>query len=169
ILTDGEEISSVTTVQPVQEVVRIGTGGYGDDFYYEGGTGSFQWPAKHHKVICGWLCYTGHYAIDIVDRYKTYSTCYAADSGKCIDNSYDSIGGYHITISHGDNVYTYYGHFRQKSAIKVGEYVEKGQAIGRIGMTGYATCPHIHFEIWVEGRPWTAAAHRINPCTQLGC
>ena len=40
--------------------------------------------------------------------------------------------------------------------------VEKGEAIGRIGMTGRTSGPHVHFQVWQGGT-------LINPCRVLGC
>lgn len=166
ILTKGEEISSVITEQPVQEVIRVGTMGDGDYGDIEG-SGSFIYPTRNPRIICGWGCYSGHYAIDVQNRYNVWGDCIAADSGTVVSNAYDSIGGYHVTIDHGNGYQTYYGHFRQKSPLKVGQKVTRGQFIGKIGMTGYATAPHVHFEIWI-GKAYRGG-RRINPCKLLGC
>lgn len=169
VLTSGEEVSSLTTIQPVQEVIRVGTVNSGDyNDFINPGTGQFRFPVKNPRITCRWGCYAGHQAIDIQDRYNRYGNCYAADAGVVIKNSYDSLGGYSIQINHGNGYYTYYGHFRERSAVKVGTFVEKGQMIGKIGMTGVATGPHVHFEVWTGGRPYSGG-RRINPCSVLGC
>ena len=46
-----------------------------------------------------------------------------------------------------------------------GQYVGKGQQVGRIGQTGYATGPHLHFEVW-RGRIWDGG-QRVNPLRYL--
>lgn len=169
ILTSGDEISSLTTVQAVQEVVRVGTKGSGNynQFITNGGSGQFWYPVKNPRITCRWGCYSGHYAVDFQDRYNVWGNSFASDAGWVSTNSYDSVGGYHVTIDHRNGYYTYYGHFREKSALKVGQYVEKGQMVGKIGMTGYATGPHVHFEVWI-GKPYRGG-YRINPCNVLGC
>jgi murein DD-endopeptidase MepM/ murein hydrolase activator NlpD len=51
-------------------------------------------------------------------------------------------------------------------AVVVGEGVRRGQRLARVGATGDATGPHLHFEIWVGG--WgTAKGHPIDPLPQL--
>ena len=72
-------------------------------------------------------------------------------------------GGYQVWISHGSNIYTTYNHM---SAITVsaGQSVGRGQQVGRIGMTGDATGPHLHFEVWV-GPIWNGGT-RVNPLSR---
>jgi murein DD-endopeptidase MepM/ murein hydrolase activator NlpD len=63
-------------------------------------------------------------------------------------------GGYgnYIQIDHGGGVATAYAHL-QRFLVKPGDVVIAGQAIGRMGSTGRATGPHLHFEVRLEGRP----------------
>jgi murein DD-endopeptidase MepM/ murein hydrolase activator NlpD len=58
-------------------------------------------------------------------------------------------------------MYTTYNHM---SAITVGtgQTVRRGQQVGRIGMTGHATGPHLHFEVWINGMVWQNG-QRMNP------
>ena len=50
-----------------------------------------------------------------------------------------------------------------KQNVVVGQVVERGEVIGFMGHSGWATGTHLHFEIWVNGKPWTGSAYRINP------
>ena len=54
--------------------------------------------------------------------------------------------------SPGRSISTCYGH-QSKLLVSVGQYVSQGQVIGRVGMTGAATGPHLHFEVRVNGSP----------------
>ncbi len=62
-------------------------------------------------------------------------------------------GGYGrlVEIEHPDGTRTRYAHL-SLAAVRVGEWVEQGQPIARMGSTGRATGPHLHFEFMVDGR-----------------
>ncbi|MBE6768767.1 MAG: M23 family metallopeptidase, partial [Ruminococcaceae bacterium] len=60
-------------------------------------------------------------------------------------------GGYGTTvlIDHGDGVQTLYAHL-DGLAVTPGEFVQAGQTIARVGMTGVVTGPCLHFEVRVN-------------------
>jgi murein DD-endopeptidase MepM/ murein hydrolase activator NlpD len=76
----------------------------------------------------------------------------AAKAGVIVRAS--DFGGYGLTVSidHGGDVTTLYGHL-SRIAVGLGEEVEQGDVIGRIGCTGNCTGNHLHFEIQVGGVP----------------
>lgn len=63
--------------------------------------------------------------------------------------------GYLVEIDHGGRYSTRYGH-NQKLHVSVGETVHKGQVIAAMGSSGRSTGPHVHFEVWKDGK-------RVNP------
>lgn len=153
VLMNGTLISSIDTQQPVDEIVEVGT------LVLPGiGTGSFRWPVDNHFISCGWGCYYGHRAIDIQNAYDKWGSIFASDSGVVEVNSYNYVNGNYITINHNNGYHTYYGHMVMPSPLAVGEAVEKGDVIGSIGQTGWATGPHTHFFIFDDD------GNRYNPC-----
>lgn len=57
-----------------------------------------------------------------------------------------------VEIDHGQGLKTRYGHLH-KILVKKGEKVGFRQKIGQMGSTGRTTGPHVHYEIWVDGKP----------------
>jgi murein DD-endopeptidase MepM/ murein hydrolase activator NlpD len=43
-----------------------------------------------------------------------------------------------------------------------GQHVSRGQQVGRVGTSGWATGPHLHFEVWRGGVPG-GPDRRVNP------
>ena len=60
--------------------------------------------------------------------------------------------GKHVIIDHGNNITSFYGHMSAIYAIK-GQKVKPGDIIGLEGESGWATGPHVHFQIDVFGIP----------------
>lgn len=56
-----------------------------------------------------------------------------------------------VEINHGGGFSTRYGHHKEL-LVNVGDIVKKGQAIGLMGSSGRSTGPHVHFEVYKNGR-----------------
>lgn len=56
-----------------------------------------------------------------------------------------------IEINHGKGFVTRYGH-NKELLVKIGDTIKKGQSIALMGSTGRSTGPHVHFEVWRDGR-----------------
>ncbi|MCV6604822.1 MAG: peptidoglycan DD-metalloendopeptidase family protein [Porticoccaceae bacterium] len=70
-------------------------------------------------------------------------------------------GGYGnlVEIEHGDGFVTRYGH-NKENLVKAGDVVKKGQVIALMGSTGRSTGPHVHFEVFKNGRS-------VDPATYI--
>jgi murein DD-endopeptidase MepM/ murein hydrolase activator NlpD len=121
--------------------------------------GAMRWPVVGGDNYISQYYHYGHYGLDIAADYG--SKVVATAPGKVIFAGWKSNGGgYQVWIAHGSGIYTTYNHM---SAVTVngGESVSKGEQVGRIGQSGYATGPHLHFEVW-NGRVWDGGT-RVNP------
>lgn len=105
-----------------------------------------------------------HPALDIAAGYG--SPIFASNNGVVYSTSCDSSYGICAIINHNNGYYTLYGHMSRR-IVKVGQVVSKGQRIGDMGMTGSATGPHLHYELWIGGPPWKGGTN-INPHTVHG-
>ncbi len=91
-----------------------------------------------------------HRGIDIAAPWGTRVG--ASRSGTVVFAGWSTRGyGNLVRIRHADGSETWYGHF-SKILVHVGQYVEQGGAIGRVGSTGISTGPHVHFEVHEAGR-----------------
>ena len=86
----------------------------------------------------------------------------AATAGRVVLADTLNIRGVAVVLDHGWGVYTIYAHMNDRY-VSVGDFVQSGQTIGTIGSTGRATGAHLHWEVWVNGRPvdpmqWTLEA-----------
>ncbi|MBX3098972.1 MAG: M23 family metallopeptidase [Salinibacterium sp.] len=116
-------------------------------------TGSLvMWPANA-SVNDGFGYRDGnefHGGIDIMAAYGT--TIVAASPGTVIAVASDSGWGSYVKIDHGGGVYTLYAHMISGTqSVSVGQFVNAGDALGLVGQTGYASVPHLHFEVYAGG------------------
>jgi murein DD-endopeptidase MepM/ murein hydrolase activator NlpD len=85
----------------------------------------------------------------------------AAASGRVTYASRDPGYGNLVVINHGSGIYTWYGHLSRINVEK-GAQVKRGQGIGKLGSTGRATGPHLHFEVRVNGVPVDPERYFVN-------
>jgi hypothetical protein len=74
----------------------------------------------------------------------------AAATGRVVFAGYDDGWGNTIQLDHGNGLRTRYAHL-SSMAVGVGATVATGALVGRVGATGSATGPHLHFEVTVRG------------------
>jgi murein DD-endopeptidase MepM/ murein hydrolase activator NlpD len=72
--------------------------------------------------------------------------------GKVTIAGWDGGYGRMVEVNHGNGLATRYGHL-SKIEVKIGQTVHRGQEIGRVGSTGRATGPHLHYETRIHGEP----------------
>jgi len=99
-----------------------------------------------------------HRGIDILAPVGTLIK--PIDKGIVKESSLWRLGwGHTVVIEHENGLSSRYAHLRDIRVIE-GEMVNRGQEIGTVGMTGWTTGPHLHLEIYEDGRT-------INPSLVL--
>ncbi len=79
-----------------------------------------------------------------------------------------SAAGFYLTIDAVDGRSFFFAHCQKDTfAVALGQAVSAGQQICRVGQTGDATGPHLHFEIWIGGWRRDKSSHPVDPLTQL--
>jgi murein DD-endopeptidase MepM/ murein hydrolase activator NlpD len=117
----------------------------------------FDWPAPGiesgtfgSQRIDNGVPMSPHFGVDMAAPVGTPIHAPAAGI-VTITGDYYLDGGFTL-IDHGQGVSTCYLHQSQR-LVKAGDHVARGQLIGRIGQTGRATGPHLHWELnWFEVR-----------------
>ncbi|MBC5808539.1 MAG: hypothetical protein DLM53_10605 [Candidatus Eremiobacter antarcticus] len=130
----------------------------------EGGPVLFMWPVRGPITSP-----FGMRTDPVTGRYQLHSGVdIAAGYGVPIEAAADGLviyaawyGGYGnaIIVDNGAGLSTLYAHC-SAMYVSPNQSVQRGQVIGAVGATGYATGPHLHFEIRVNGVP-------VNPLTRL--
>jgi len=93
-----------------------------------------------------------HFGTDIVGNKG--SIVHSTLEGTVILASWTLETGYVIQVQHSNNLISVYKH--NKEVLKeVGSYVKAGESIAILGNSGelYTTGPHLHFELWLNGKP----------------
>ena len=120
-------------------------------------TGTYIWPCPSSTYVTSAFGMRDHplfgderphSGIDIAG--SAGSEGLAADSGTVAVATYSSSYGNYVTIYHSNGDYTLYAHM-SSLAVSAGQSVTQGDVIGYVGSTGWATGPHLHFEIRVNG------------------
>ena len=75
----------------------------------------------------------------------------AVKSGTVVDVQYSNTGyGYNLTIDHGGGYKTQYGHC-SAILVRVGQKVNQGDVVAKVGSTGKSTGNHLHLNVYVNG------------------
>ena len=150
-ITYVEPVSKETVKNPVDKKVTVGT----KVTPSVGSTSSWGWPTASGYTLSSRFGYriavfgegNFHTGLDIAGTGYG-SPVYASNNGVITKIEYASTYGYHIIINHNNGFYSVYAHMSGfVSGLHVGSVVERGQQIGYVGSSGWATGPHLHFEI----------------------
>jgi murein DD-endopeptidase MepM/ murein hydrolase activator NlpD len=106
-----------------------------------------------------------HAGIDLAA--KAGSPVVAAAGGTVADVGDYILTGRTVLVDHGQGVFTAYFHL-DSSTVQKGDVVRAGRTIGRIGATGLATGPHLHYGVYVHGRDIDPIAWKDMPAWALG-
>lgn len=90
-------------------------------------------------------------------------------AGTIVKTGYQASGaGYYVVMDAVDGRSFFFAHCQKGSiAVKGGQGVSAGQLLCRVGSTGSATGPHLHFEIWVGGWRRDKNSRPVDPLPQL--
>jgi len=107
---------------------------------------------RYHPILKTWRPHRG---LDFLGR-KGDSVLSTAD-GKVVFVGRKGDYGKTVIIKHGGKYKTLYAHLsKYGKAVRKGRWVQQGQIIGYVGSTGLSTSPHLHYELWRNGK-------RTNP------
>lgn len=116
------------------------------------------WPTSVRRITQYY--WWKHPAIDVGGGNKGIGLpIYAADAGVVEYAGWGTGYGLQVVINHGNGIKTRYAH-ANKVLIEKGQRVEQGTVIMEMGNTGWSTGPHLHFEIYINGR-------RVNPLSYV--
>lgn len=109
------------------------------------------YPGYYSRPVDGAYKSQGLHGYNAIDFAAPVGTIIrAAAAGKVISSISNGgwNGGYgnYVIIAHDNGSQTLYAH-TQKNFVSVGDKVEQGEMIAKVGMTGKTTGPHVHFEI----------------------
>ena len=122
-----------------------GLGGFGP---VAGFCGNMIMPAESLREVSRGMS-RGHAGLDLMAPHG--SPIRAAAAGTVIYAGWYYAYGNMVDIRHADGVVTRYAHMSALGT-DVGSTVQAGDEIGKVGATGRASGPHIHFEVRVDGR-----------------
>lgn len=141
-----KEVRSEEVVkEPTKEIVVKGT-----KIIPSRGTGSFIWPTVGGYISSkvGYRWGRMHKGIDIAR--PSNRNILAADNGTVVFTGYDGGFGNKVVINHNNGMSTLYAHL-DRISVSVGQVVQSGQIIGKMGDTGNSTGVHLHFEVHKNG------------------
>ena len=105
-----------------------------------------------------------HAGIDFAARYG--SPIYAATDGVVSYSGRHGGHGNYVRLDHGHGLATGYAHM-SRIAARSGQRVRQGQVIGYVGSSGLSTGPHLHYELYRNGRTINPLSVKFTTTAQL--
>ena len=124
---------------------------------YTGTITGFVWPCPGYTRISSYFgprpqpvpgASTNHKGVDMAAPYGT--DILASASGTVTTSTHSNSAGNYIVIAHGNGISTVYMHC-SALLVSVGDNVEQGEIIARVGSTGYSSGNHLHFGVIKNG------------------
>ena len=112
----------------------------------------YSWPVVGELLSAFGQRRRSHVHLGLDIRGKAGEEVLAARSGRVVFVGTQSGYGRTVVIDHGDGDQTLYAH-NSENQVAVGDWVERGDPIARVGSSGNATTPHVHFEVRRSGEP----------------
>ncbi len=97
----------------------------------------------------GWFVGRSHLGIDIAAPKGT--PILAAGEGIILFADYTPDFGNVVIVSHGNELFSYYAHAMRLLVVQ-GSKVKRSDVIALVGSSGISSAPHLHFEIWKDGK-----------------
>lgn len=92
-----------------------------------------------------------HKAVDILNQPK--SVIWATQDGKVVLKDRYAYSGNTVVIDHGYGILSLFFHLDSFADIAVGDFIKRGNPIGTLGKTGYASGYHLHWEMRINNIP----------------
>jgi murein DD-endopeptidase MepM/ murein hydrolase activator NlpD len=90
----------------------------------------------------------------------------ATANGRVIESKYAKGNGNYVKIRHNNKYSTQYLHMKRRK-VRVGQYVNQGDVIGWVGMTGYTSGPHVCYRFWKNGRQVDPYKQKLPAAKQI--
>lgn len=147
-----------SAIKPGQRLIIPGNV-FDDTTVMPGQSGGFVWPLDTVDVSSrfGYRGRRKHNGIDL--RAPSGTAIVASAAGKVVFSGRRNGYGLMVVIDHGGGIKTVYAH-NQRNIVQIGERVDQGQVIARVGRSGNATGYHVHFEFRKQGKA-------VNPVPYL--
>jgi murein DD-endopeptidase MepM/ murein hydrolase activator NlpD len=139
-----EQVEAETLEEAKVKKIRVGTMALPQFIWPTHGVITTEYGLTWDEVRSGVM----HYGLDIANSSGTY--IYASAGGEVIRAGWYSSYGYCVMIDHHNGFVTLYGHCRSID-VSVGQWVNQGDLIARMGTTGWSSGNHCHFEIIYNG------------------